>query len=466
MFVGERERKAGSDSETWLSAAHPSTTGPAPRRGGRPRTTVVSRVAVALVATVALVLPLATPVAAGEPRSEPTVDPGGDDGPDAPPEAGDADEPSPAELYVELLGELNRELEELDAAIADAKDRQRELRRDSAELEDQLDDTDATIDDAGSRIVVLEAILRERMAGTYMAEGTEVAATFDPEVDQGLIRRIYAEAQSETDDRIARRLVDQRERLSGQRDDLADQETELADQRRELDRLVESLGDQQAERAAAAVRLEAAIAEAQRQALLAAAEAIRRAEEAAEAARRAEEAAVQALLKVAAARDEAQRQAFLATARRAQEAAELAAAQLATASQGASVSRFAPGGIRLCVAGGITVNCLIAPDVSRMLLEAAADGVALSGSGYRSTQHQIQLRAAHCVGDVYGRPASACSPPTARPGSSLHEIGLAIDFHRCSSRSTPCWVWLDEHAHEYGLTNLPSEPWHWSTTGG
>jgi D-alanyl-D-alanine carboxypeptidase len=26
--------------------------------------------------------------------------------------------------------------------------------------------------------------------------------------------------------------------------------------------------------------------------------------------------------------------------------------------------------------------------------------------------------------------------------------------------------WLQAHADEYGFVNLPSEPWHWSITGG
>jgi LAS superfamily LD-carboxypeptidase LdcB len=68
-------------------------------------------------------------------------------------------------------------------------------------------------------------------------------------------------------------------------------------------------------------------------------------------------------------------------------------------------------------------------------------------------------------------PASQCSPPTAIPGTSEHERGLAIDF-RCNgqsigqrARSNPCFVWLSRHAAEYGFYNLPSEAWHWSTTG-
>jgi LAS superfamily LD-carboxypeptidase LdcB len=66
-------------------------------------------------------------------------------------------------------------------------------------------------------------------------------------------------------------------------------------------------------------------------------------------------------------------------------------------------------------------------------------------------------------------PSSECSPPTARPGRSLHERGLAVDFNcrgeLVDSRADPCFRWLDANAARFGLYNLPSEPWHWSVTG-
>jgi LAS superfamily LD-carboxypeptidase LdcB len=61
--------------------------------------------------------------------------------------------------------------------------------------------------------------------------------------------------------------------------------------------------------------------------------------------------------------------------------------------------------------------------------------------------------------------ASACRPPTAKPGTSQHEVGLAIDFSNCSSRSSACFQWLAGNAARFGFHNLPVEPWHWSTTG-
>ena len=51
----------------------------------------------------------------------------------------------------------------------------------------------------------------------------------------------------------------------------------------------------------------------------------------------------------------------------------------------------------------------------------------------------------------------------------MHERGLAIDFTcggtTIGSHSSPCYKWLSAHASQYGLYNLPSEPWHWSTNG-
>lgn len=123
-----------------------------------------------------------------------------------------------------------------------------------------------------------------------------------------------------------------------------------------------------------------------------------------------------------------------------------------------------------CPSGGsITVASSIAGNVKSMLDAAAADGVMLCGGGYRSSDGQIQTRINNCGSShyaIYEMPASQCRPPTARPGTSMHEQGLAIDFSNCSSRSSACFQWLAGNAASFGFRNLPSEPWHWSTTGG
>jgi LAS superfamily LD-carboxypeptidase LdcB len=121
---------------------------------------------------------------------------------------------------------------------------------------------------------------------------------------------------------------------------------------------------------------------------------------------------------------------------------------------------------------GFNVHVDIASKVDQMISAARADGVDLGGWGYRDNIKQIELRQKHCGTseyDVWDKPASACRPPTARPGQSMHERGLAIDFTynggSITTRSNPGFVWLNNNAHRWGFVNLPSEPWHWSTTG-
>ena len=121
---------------------------------------------------------------------------------------------------------------------------------------------------------------------------------------------------------------------------------------------------------------------------------------------------------------------------------------------------------------GIQVHVSIAGRVGDLLAAATADGINLGGWGYRDSIRQIELRQAHCGTteyDIWERPAFSCNPPTARPGQSLHERGLAIDFTynggSMTSQSNPGFQWLASNAHRWGFVNLPSEPWHWSTTG-
>ncbi|MGN6694733.1 MAG: M15 family metallopeptidase, partial [Aquihabitans sp.] len=125
------------------------------------------------------------------------------------------------------------------------------------------------------------------------------------------------------------------------------------------------------------------------------------------------------------------------------------------------------GGISLCNVQGITVNCAIKDQLNNMMNDARSKGVSLSGGGYRDPAQQIALRRAHCGSSyyaIYQMPSSSCRPPTARPGTSQHEVGLAIDFDNCSYGSAS-YNYLKGNAASFGFYNLPSESWHWSTTG-
>jgi peptidoglycan hydrolase CwlO-like protein len=156
--------------------------------------------------------------------------------------------------------------------------------------------------------------------------------------------------------------------------------------------------------------------------------------------------------------------------------AEADAAAAAASGGGGSMSLGPASGSLATVAcpggGSITVDSSLAGSLRSMLDAAAAQGLNMCGGGYRDPAQQIALRRSHCGTSnyaIYEAPSSSCSPPTARPGSSNHEQGLAIDF-TCNGggtigTSSPCFTWLKNNAASYGLYNLPSEPWHWSNDG-
>jgi len=113
---------------------------------------------------------------------------------------------------------------------------------------------------------------------------------------------------------------------------------------------------------------------------------------------------------------------------------------------------------------GVRVHPCLADAVDELFTQARAAGIDLAGSGWRSHEQQAAARARNCATAEDG--TAVCRPPTAVPGTSRHERGLALDLTdhgHLVRRGTPAWTWLTEHAPPLGLHNLPSEPWHWST---
>jgi GH24 family phage-related lysozyme (muramidase) len=121
---------------------------------------------------------------------------------------------------------------------------------------------------------------------------------------------------------------------------------------------------------------------------------------------------------------------------------------------------------------GFDVARSIEPKLEAMVLAAEKAGITLKGGGARTYEEQVALRKANCGAthyDIYEKPSNLCAPPTAIPGRSMHERGLAFDFQRDGKRITkrdPEYIWLAANAERFGFYNLPSENWHWSTTGG
>ena len=117
--------------------------------------------------------------------------------------------------------------------------------------------------------------------------------------------------------------------------------------------------------------------------------------------------------------------------------------------------------------GNFRVASCLVPSVNAMVDAAARDGVTLSSnSSWRSRDEQIALRKKHCGTSeyaIYQMPASSCSPNTAKPGTSIHEYGLAIDVKN-SGWGSAAHKWLRANGQKYGFKwTVSSEPWHFDT---
>jgi hypothetical protein len=101
---------------------------------------------------------------------------------------------------------------------------------------------------------------------------------------------------------------------------------------------------------------------------------------------------------------------------------------------------------------GELIGVNIAPKFDEMVAAAARDGVELRiKSGYRTHAEQTELW------HRYGRDTAR----VARPGTSNHEHGDAIDFKNLPG----AWAWLKRNANRFGFKNYDPEPWHYSLTG-
>jgi septal ring factor EnvC (AmiA/AmiB activator) len=413
------------------------------------------------------------------------------------PMASGADDPDPAKTERER-DEVRAERAEADLQVDALQAKDAEVQAALAELETNVATQEAELEEAQRAHEEAEAELAAAIRAVAAAqrriddlnrEADElvVQAFVSPPSDNALdafradslsdaaIKQAVIEIQADTDADVLDQLDEAHEDMQVEQATKAEAEaaaeTRSNEAAQELADVRAALEQQQAFAAQVEERLDAKLAEAESLKQFDKALSDRLVREQAEVARR-----------LRAMQEAAERQ------RRAQEAAARAAAAAANRPPPASDSpphtpamapaaiKPAPGGLATvtCPSGGsITVAASIADNVQALLDAAASDGVSLcASSGYRSPQQQIELRRQNCGSSnyaIYYMPPSQCSPPTARPGTSMHEQGLAIDFS-CNGGGAirygnECWNWLAAHADEYGLYNLPSEPWHWSVSG-
>ena len=364
-------------------------------------------------------------------------------------------------------------LSDLDAQVSAEEDALASAEREVEEAEAAQARAEQGIEEAEGRLADLEDRLRAQMVELYTApDGGSVAILDATSATDMVKRRAILDGRAADDEDLVDQVRAAQADLQVQR-----REAEAAGERAEAQRqevetrlgTLQDARDQQASFAAQVEeRLDAKVAEAlqldQRESDLSA-QIIREAAQlqarlaAAEKARSDAAAAAQAQAAAAAAASQPSTPAY-------DDDGSEPSGPVAAPPSGGNIGSGS-GGISLCNAAGITVNCQISGQVTAMINAAAADGVSLSGGGYRDPAQQIALREQHCGSStyaIYEMPSSQCSPPTAKPGSSQHEVGLAIDFSNCSRGST-CFNWLSGNASSFGMYNLPSESWHWSVNG-
>ena len=130
------------------------------------------------------------------------------------------------------------------------------------------------------------------------------------------------------------------------------------------------------------------------------------------------------------------------------------------------------------------VDVGIYPYVMAMLRAAWADGIKLYvRSPYRSynTQKTLFKNKVNKVinaGTAADKAEAVAARSVARPGTSEHQTGLAIDFNVASStfEKSDAFYWMKEHAEDYGfilrypkgktnITGIIYEAWHWRFVG-
>ena len=138
----------------------------------------------------------------------------------------------------------------------------------------------------------------------------------------------------------------------------------------------------------------------------------------------------------------------------------------------------------LRLSNGEEVDERIYPELQAMFDEARANGLGLFvRAGYRSQQEQQRLydeRIASYQREGYSRKRAAelTRQWVAIPGTSEHQLGIAVDINADNSVSTDdaVYSWLAKNAHRYGfilrypadkveITGISNEPWHFRYVG-
>ena len=136
------------------------------------------------------------------------------------------------------------------------------------------------------------------------------------------------------------------------------------------------------------------------------------------------------------------------------------------------------------LSNGQKVDSRIYPDLQEMFDDARAEGVyPIVREGYRTMEEQQatfddKVRAYMHEGYSERRAEELAQEWVALPGTSEHQLGIAVDINADKARSTneEVYAWLAENAYKYGfilrypqgkedITGTDYEPWHYRYVG-
>lgn len=136
------------------------------------------------------------------------------------------------------------------------------------------------------------------------------------------------------------------------------------------------------------------------------------------------------------------------------------------------------------LSNGQSVDSRIYPALQQMFDAARADGqYPVVASGYRTTEKQQSLMdekiaAFESEGDSPAEAKTAAEAWVALPGTSEHQLGMAVDINADGIHSTgeAVYQWLNQNSYKYGfilrypadktdLTGISNEPWHYRYVG-
>lgn len=139
-----------------------------------------------------------------------------------------------------------------------------------------------------------------------------------------------------------------------------------------------------------------------------------------------------------------------------------------------------------CGVKGFKMSPTAARAMRALVAAATAAGIQVRATGtYRSYDQQVALfKSRYTTDRLPGRPWKVWEGRTwwqrpgtaqaARPGTSNHGLGLAVDFAeerdgdpQVESISPRFHRWLVKNAAAYGfVSEVPNEPWHWTYSTG